>query len=62
MGYLGEHPRAMDNVQGIAEWWVARQQVKVDVETVARVLQQLAAEGVLEEVDSAEGPFYRLSR
>jgi Fe2+ or Zn2+ uptake regulation protein len=60
IGYLGHHPQAMDNVQGVAEWWVMRQQVKVEVETMARVLQQLVDRGLLEKVDSANGPFYRL--
>lgn len=61
MGYLGEHPRAMDTVQGIAEWWVMRQEAQVDVDTLARVLRQLADEGLLERVDSANGPLYRLT-
>ena len=62
IGYLAEHPQAMDTVQGIAEWWVARQQVQVDVEALARVLQRLVDEGLIEKVDSANGPLYRLSR
>jgi hypothetical protein len=62
MGYLGEHPRAMDTVQGIAEWWVMRQQVRVEVDVVARVLRRLMHEGLLEKVDSANGPLYRLRR
>ncbi|MGD0125403.1 MAG: hypothetical protein ABSF46_08600 [Terriglobia bacterium] len=62
MGYLGEHPRAMDTVQGIAEWWVMRQQLRVEVDVVARVLQRLMHEGLLEKVDSANGPLYRLRR
>jgi hypothetical protein len=62
MCYLGEHPQAMDNAQGIAEWWVMRQQVPVEVEVLLRVLQQLADQGRLERIDSANGPLYRLSR
>lgn len=62
MGYLAEHPQAMDNVQGIAEWWVMRQQVRVDVKTLVRVLQQLVDQGLIEKVDSPNGPLYRLRR
>jgi Fe2+ or Zn2+ uptake regulation protein len=62
MGYLTEHPQAMDTVQGIAEWWVMRQQVRVEVETLTKVLQQLVDEGLVERVDSPNGPLYRLSR
>jgi len=62
MRYLGEHPQAMDNVHGIAEWWVMSQPFQVDVDTLAQVLQQLADEGRLERVDAAKGPLYRLSR
>jgi hypothetical protein len=62
MRYLGEHPQAMDNVEGIAEWWVMCQPFHVDVDTLAQVLRQLADEGRLERVDSAKGPLYRLRR
>jgi uncharacterized protein (DUF2267 family) len=62
MRYLDEHPQAMDNVQGIAEWWVTRQQVQVEVESVVKVLQRLVDEGQIEKVDSVNGPLYRLKR
>ena len=62
MNYLGAHPQAMDNVRGIAEWWVMPQQVQVDLGILTRVLHQLADEGLLEQVDSATGPLYRLNR
>jgi hypothetical protein len=62
MGYLAEHPQAMDSAQGIAEWWVMRQQVGVEVTAVTKVLQQLVDEGQIEKVDSANGPLYRLRR
>jgi len=62
MSYLGQHPQAMDSARGIAEWWVMRQQVQVEVQTVVNVLQQLVDEGQIEKVDSANGPLYRLSR
>jgi hypothetical protein len=62
MLYLAEHPHAMDSAHGIAEWWVMRDQVQVDLEALGRVLGQLMDKGLIEKVDSANGPLYRLSR
>ena len=62
MRYLDEHPQAMDTVQGIAEWWVTRQQIQVEVEDLAKVLKRLVDESLIERVDSANGPLYRKNR
>jgi hypothetical protein len=62
MSYLGEHPQAMDTVRGIAEWWFSPQQVQADLETLDKVLQGLVAQGLIEQVDSGNGPLYRLKR
>jgi len=62
MRYLAEHPQAMDSARGIAEWWMMRQQARVEAQSVAKVLQQLAEEGQVEKVDSVNGPLYRLRR
>jgi hypothetical protein len=58
--YLAAHPDAMDTVEGIAEWWVAREQLRVDLERLAVVLGRLTTDGVLEEVTVAERQVYRL--
>lgn len=58
--YLAEHPQAMDTLQGIAEWWVMRQKVRVDVEALARVLRQLTEQGILEQIGSEEDARYHL--
>ena len=58
--YLGEHPQAMDTLEGIAEWWVMRQQVRVSVITLTRVLRHLTESGVLEEIGTGEARRYRL--
>ena len=60
LGYLTEHPQASDTLKGIAEWWIMRQQVRVEVDTLKRVLRQLAACGVLEEVGKGESRRYSL--
>jgi hypothetical protein len=58
--YLAENPRAMDTLEGIAEWWIARQQIRVEVTTLARVLRRLAERGVLEVTGSGEYTRYSL--
>jgi hypothetical protein len=60
--YLDEHPKAMDSMEGIAEWWLARAQVRQDVSTIAKVLAELTKKGVLEEVSGAGKVRYRLKR
>lgn len=60
--YLAEHPMAMDTVEGIAEWWIMRRQVRVDVETLTKVLHQLAEQGLLEEISAGGQVRYRLRR
>ncbi len=60
LAYLAEHPQAMDTVEGIAQWWIMRQQVRVNVTTLARVLQGLADKGLLEQIGDGEQRRYRL--
>jgi hypothetical protein len=60
LDYLKEHPHAMDTVEGIAGWWLMRQQIKVGVTMLVKVLRQLTDDGLLEEVDAGETPRYRL--
>ncbi len=60
LGYLAEHPRAMDTLEGIAEWWIARQQIRVEVATLASVLRRLTERGLLEVTGSGEYARYSL--
>ena len=59
LGYLDDHPTAMDTLDGIAEWWVLRQQVEIEVRRVSRVLAALVRDGVLEEYEQGGIRFYR---
>ncbi len=59
LGYLEEHPRGMDTVEGIAEWWLSRQQIRVTVATVTRVLGRLRKRGALEVIHTNGHRLYR---
>jgi hypothetical protein len=59
LNYLGEHPNAMDTLQGIADWWLQREQVRVTIEMLARVLSRLTASGQLEEIGEGTTRCYR---
>jgi len=58
--YLSEHPHAMDTLEGIAEWWIMRQRIRVDVEMLGRALNRLIDQDVLERMGSGETACYRL--
>jgi hypothetical protein len=62
LSYLAEHPEAMDSIEGIAEWWITRQQIRVDVERLSHVLEGLTESGVLEIVGLGAQRLYRLRR
>jgi hypothetical protein len=59
LGYLDDHPTAMDTLDGIAEWWVLRQQIEIEVRRVSRVLTALVSDGLLEEHEQGGIRFYR---
>lgn len=59
LAYLDDHPTAMDTIDGIAEWWILRQQIDIEVRRVSKVLALLVKEGVLEEVNQSGVRFYR---
>jgi hypothetical protein len=59
LGYLDEHPTAMDTLDGIAEWWIRRQQIEIEVRRVSSVLQSLVQQGVLEEAQQSGVRFFR---
>lgn len=61
LGYLEEHPRAMETLDGIAEWWIERRRIRVDVEALFRALTDLTERGVLEAIGTGSTRRYRLS-
>jgi hypothetical protein len=58
--YLTEHPGAMDTLEGIAEWWITREQLRVDLQRLSKVLAELTGSGVLDEMGSGDDRIYRL--
>jgi len=60
--YLVDHPQAMDTLEGIAEWWLTRQDARVELETLARVLRDLTAEGVLEQMGTGDRARFRMRK
>ena len=58
--YLIDHPDAMDTFDGIAEWWVTREQLRVDLERLAHVLDDLIRQEILEETSIGDRRVYRL--
>jgi hypothetical protein len=61
LGYLAEHPDASDTLEGIAEWWIMRQQTRVEVTTLARVLRRLSESSLLEKIEEGDTLRYRLN-
>ena len=62
LSYLSENRDAMDTLDGIAEWWVLRQQIDIEVRRVARALDALVSEGLIEEYEQGGIRFYRRPR
>jgi hypothetical protein len=62
LGYLEEHPTAMETLDGIAEWWILRRQIEIEVRRVSRVLAALVREGELEEFVQGGIQFFRRLR
>jgi hypothetical protein len=62
LSYLADHPDAMDTLEGIAEWWIERERIRLDVLAVSRALGRLMDRGVIEKVGAGERALYRLTR
>jgi hypothetical protein len=59
-GYLTEHPQASDTLEGIAEWWIMRHHVRVEINTLKRILRELTNSGLLEKTGAGEKACYHL--
>lgn len=59
LGYLDQHPTAMDTLDGIADWWIHRQLIDLEVRLLSRVLANLVQDGVLDAYEQDGIQFYR---
>jgi hypothetical protein len=58
--YLAEHPQASDTLEGIAEWWIMRRQVRVEINKLKKALHRLTERGLLEKIGTGDNAQYRL--
>jgi hypothetical protein len=62
LGYLDEHPTAMDTLDGIAQWWINRQRIDIEVHRVSEALAGLVRDGEIEEHEQGGVRFFRRGR
>jgi hypothetical protein len=53
--YLGSHPDACDTLQGVSDWWLARQRYEDTRTQVAAALEMLLERGEAEASLGADG-------
>ena len=53
--YLEGHPDAADTLEGVVNWWLARQRFEYAFRTVEKALNHLVAEGKLEKHVTVDG-------
>jgi len=59
--YLQRHPGAADTVEGIAEWWIAKQRLEDNLMRVQAAVDRLVAQDLVEPTGGGAGrPRYRL--
>ncbi len=44
LNYLVKHPDAKDTLEGVARWWILREQIEQSVEKVSQTLTDLVAQ------------------
>lgn len=60
--YLVKHPAAKDTLEGIARWWLDRQQVERSVEEVVHSVRLLVSRGLILERHRKTGrPYYQVN-
>jgi Fe2+ or Zn2+ uptake regulation protein len=47
LGYMLEHPNALDEAHGIVAWWFSGERMLVGLATVERILRHLVSEGMV---------------
>jgi len=62
VAYLSARPSAADSLDGILEWWLPTQRYETGKAAIQRALDDLARQGVVEEVTLANVRLYRLAK
>ena len=61
--YLTAHPNALDSLEGIAKWWLARQHYVEQLSKVQKALNYLVDQGVLIKQRTSDGKtLYRVQK
>jgi len=55
LGYLEDHPNALDTAAGIQQWWLTRRLGQYSVDRVQRALDQLVETGFIQAVVLGDG-------
>jgi Fe2+ or Zn2+ uptake regulation protein len=55
LGYLEDHPKALDTAAGIQQWWLLRRISQYSVDRVQRALDQLVETGFIQAVVLGDG-------
>jgi len=53
--YMRSHPGAVDTLEGVAKWWLARQRYEDALETVADAMAVLVERGRVEQTTLPDG-------
>jgi hypothetical protein len=62
LAYLSEHPDAQDSIEGISEWWLLDQMIKIETKSVMDALEQLVARDLVMERKASDGQtYYRIN-
>ena len=62
LGYLSRQPEAMDSLEGIAQWWIMREYIRIERERVQTVLDELITEKILEQREISGKMVYKLRK
>ena len=55
LGYLEDHPNALDTAAGIQQWWLIRRVSQYSVDRVQRAVDQLVEAGFMQTVVLDDG-------